>query len=118
MTHELMNLKDKLESFVDDIFSDYDTIAVYADKIGLDFRAGCVTISKEGGFIATTNSRTLEYYGGFEYVKSEDKITIGEWTFYFDSSSRVESALDYFYDENEDDEEDIDAEEDLNEENQ
>lgn len=111
MTHELMNLKDKLESFVDDIFSDYDTIAVYADKIGLDFRAGCVTISKEGGFIATTSTRALEYYGGFEYVNSEDKITIGDWTIYFDSSSRVETALECYFGDLEEDEEFVQDEE-------
>lgn len=111
MTHELMTLRDKLESLVDDIFSDYDTVLVGAEKIGLDYRAGRVMISKEGGFIASCDTRLLEYYGGFEYVSSDDKIIIGVYTFYFDSSSRVERALECYFGDLEEDEESVQDEE-------
>ena len=110
MLHEIIS---KLEDLVNDIFHENETIDVYADRLGLDRRAGRVTISKDGGFIAATNNRSLEYYGGFEYIDSDDKISIGEWTFYFDTSSRVERALACYFDNLEEDKEEIESEEEL-----
>jgi hypothetical protein len=36
----------------------------------------------------------LNYYGGFEYVDSEDRMLIGRYVVFFGNSSRVQTVID------------------------
>ena len=48
------------------------------EALGLDYRAAH-TIHVGTGFLAVTREadRTLQYYGGFEYVKPEHRLQLG-----------------------------------------
>lgn len=58
-----------------------------ATSCGLDTRCGSVWIGD--GFLASDQSRMLDYYGGFEYVSDEHKTHIGSFTFYSIEDARV-----------------------------
>lgn len=68
-----------------------------AENLGLDSRAGynlyvnddCIAVTKY-------NDRTLQYYGGFEYVDSADRVELGEYVFYMAESDRVLNCIECF----------------------
>lgn len=77
---------------------------VNAEELGLDPRAGYKLYISRGeydgcGIIACkdSNVRTMNYYGGFEYVSEECVKRFGEWTVYSEEDDRVKSALDIYY---------------------
>ena len=92
----MWELQDQIDNLIDQYLEDSDAVRVSAEAVGLDHRAGYVFVSTEEGWIAAVagNVRSLEYYGGFEYV--DDKLPIGEMTFYSSDSSRVADALEYY----------------------
>ena len=92
----MWELQDQIDNLIDQYLEDSDAVRVSAEAVGLDHRAGYVFVSTEEGWIAAVagNVRSLEYYGGFEYV--DDKLSIGEMTFYSSDSSRVADAIEYF----------------------
>jgi hypothetical protein len=104
----MWELQDQIRNLVDEYFEDSGAVRVSAEAVGLDHRAGYVFVSTEEGWIAAVagNVRSLEYYGGFEYV--DDKLSIGEITFYSSDSSRVADAIEYY---NDDQQREEDAEE-------
>ena len=95
----MWELQDQIDNLIDQYLEDSDAVRVSAEAVGLDHRAGYVFVSTEEGWIAAVagNVRSLEYYGGFEYV--DDKLSIGEITFYSSDSSRVADAIEYYNDE-------------------
>ena len=95
----MWELQDKIDNLIDQYLEDSDAVRVSAEAVGLDHRAGYVFVSTEEGWIAAVagNVRSLEYYGGFEYV--DDKLSVGEMTFYSSDSSRVADAIEYYNDE-------------------
>ena len=96
----MWELQDQIKNLVEQYFEDSNAIRISAEEIGLDRRAGTVFVSTEEGWIAAVggNIRSLEYYGGFEYVSDEDKLTIGDTTFYSNDSSRVADAIECYND--------------------
>ena len=94
----MWELQEKIEQMVDQYFEDAGAQRVSTEKVGLDHRAGYVFISTEEGWIASRNTRTLEYYGGFEYIGEDYKVTVGEITFYSADHSRVADAIEYYND--------------------
>jgi len=92
----MWELQEQIEQMVDQYFEDSSAIRVSAEAVGLDARAGYVFISTEEGWIASRNTRSLDYYGGFEYISEEHKVTVGEITFYSNDHSRVADALEYY----------------------
>jgi hypothetical protein len=73
---------------------------VRPEKLGLDNRAGWkLYVCKDGIIVSKDNDRTLQYYGGFEYIDKEDRVEIGKWVFYSSNSDRVAKCLDCFADE-------------------
>ena len=104
----MWELQEQIEQMVDQYFEDSEAQRVSAEAVGLDHRAGYVFVSTEEGWIASRNTRSLEYYGGFEYIGEEYRVTVGEITFYSSDHSRVADAIEYYNDEQqrkEDDEE-------------
>jgi hypothetical protein len=92
----MWELQEQIEQMVDQYFEDASAIRVSAESVGLDARAGYLFISTEEGWIASRNTGSLEYYGGFEYIGEEYKMTVGEITFYSKDHSRVADALEYY----------------------
>ena len=95
----MWELQEQIRNLVDQYFEDSGAVRVSAESVGLDSRAGYVFVSTQEGWIAAVagNVRTLEYYGGFEYI-SGDKLSIGEITFYSADHSRVKDAIAYYND--------------------
>jgi hypothetical protein len=63
-----------------------------ADQVGLDIRCGRVYVDEADQVIAVANYnvRTIDYYGGFEYIKEgEGRVTVGDYTFFTTESDRV-----------------------------
>ena len=58
---------------------------------GLDSR--CDTIYQGEDFLATKHRRSLDYYGGFEYIDPEYITVVGEWTLYSIEDDRVLAAI-------------------------
>ena len=72
---------------------------VRADKIGLDPRAGYVWVDQENDIIVCNDNsrRTLDYYGGFEYVDSCAVTKFGDLTIYSGyDDERVCEAIEYY----------------------
>jgi hypothetical protein len=59
----------------------------------LDRRVGPLWTDPERTMIASINRRTLDYYGGFEYIDPEYIVEVGEWTCYSREHGRVDEAL-------------------------
>lgn len=73
---------------------------VRADTLGLDIRAGyTLWVSAEGIFVDAQNDRSLQYYGGFEYVEGEFRQAAGtRYVFYSACDSRVEKHVNRYLD--------------------
>jgi len=65
--------------------------SVQASELGLDSRCGMVWVD-EDCVVAYKGSR-IDYYGGFEYIKDDDRREMGEYVFYMSTSSRVQDCL-------------------------
>jgi len=58
---------------------------------GLDIRCGTIYLGED--FLATKHRRSLDYYGGFEYIEPEYVTVVGEWTLYSIEHGRVLEAI-------------------------
>ena len=92
----MWELEEQVRWMVEQYIEDASAVRVSADAVGLDIRAGFVFVSTEEEWIATSNTRSLEYYGGFEYVDIEYRVVVGEMTFYSADHSRVRDALEHY----------------------
>ena len=92
----MWELEEQVRWMVEQYIEDASAVRVSADAVGLDIRAGFVFVSTEEEWIATSNTRSLEYYGGFEYVDQKDRTILGKYTFYDDGSDRVDECIDYY----------------------
>ena len=64
------------------------------EQTGLDTRAfGKFWYCYEGIFIFAGNRRSLDYYGGFEYIDSDYVKSYGEYVFYSADADRVQEVL-------------------------
>jgi hypothetical protein len=67
---------------------------VTANDLGLDMRCGRAYVGENNDcIIVEGDARGFNYYGGFEYIDSEDKRTLGDYTVFLDTSERVRDAL-------------------------
>jgi len=87
----LMN--EMVEQLIDDEFR-----SVKPTEIGLDSRAAHeVFINEDNIAIRRSNRRSLDYYGGFEYVDEEHVTVLGDYIFYSSDDERVQDHLDEFF---------------------
>lgn len=71
---------------------------VPADELGLDRRAAYRLWYDEDCIIVDKNSdRTLQYYGGFEYIEKEFRFEIGDYVVYLRDDDRVDRCLDHAF---------------------
>lgn len=88
-------LADSVNHMVESFVFDHMT-KTKASNLGLDGRAGLLYVNND--CIASTryNDRSLQYYGGFEYVDSADRVELGEYVFYMAESDRVSNCIECF----------------------
>lgn len=71
---------------------------VRADELGLDRRAAyTIWVDEDVLIVRKDEDRTLQYYGGFEYVDKDARLEFGNYVIYTSDDSRVQDCLDYFY---------------------
>lgn len=73
---------------------------VLPEDLGLDRRAAYrLFVTEEVIAVIKSNDRSLQYYGGFEYVDKDYRIEIGGWVFYSAEDDRVADHLSRIFDE-------------------
>ena len=71
---------------------------VAADEIGLDRRAAYrVWVDEDAIIVSRDQDRTLQYYGGFEYVDKAARTECGDYVIYTNDDQRVADCLEYYY---------------------
>ena len=91
MLYDLMNeINTKVDRLINDEFRE-----VTPQELGLDPRAGYhLFINEEFIAVGNGNRRSLDYYGGFEYVDEEHVTVLGEYIFYSADCERIQRHLD------------------------
>jgi hypothetical protein len=94
MLYNLINeINGKVEFLIDDEFR-----LVRPEDVGLDSRAGyTLFINEDYIAVSKSNRRSLDYYGGFEYVDEEHVTVLGDYVFYSSDDKRVQDHLDVFF---------------------
>jgi hypothetical protein len=88
---KLMN--DMVEQLIDDEFR-----SVKPKEIGLDSRSAYqLFINEDYIAVSRGDRRSLDYYGGFEYVDEEHVTVLGDYVFYSSDNERVQDHLDEFF---------------------
>lgn len=91
------DLIEHIDYTVDQFIKDELTL-VSADDIGLDTRAvSRLYVNRDCIAVHSYNDRTLQYYGGFEYVDKEYRKELGEYVIYLAEDSRVRRHLSYVF---------------------
>ena len=72
---------------------------VSAEQLGLDRRSfwGCAYVDESAIVVIKDQDRTLQYYGGFEYVDKDYRREVGDYVFYLAEDSRVKGHIDRYY---------------------
>ena len=94
MLYNLMNeINGKVEELIDEEFR-----LVKPEDVGLESRAGYnLFINEDFIAVGKGNRRSLDYYGGFEYVDEEHVTVLGDYVFYSADDERVQGHLDVFF---------------------
>ena len=95
-----------LISEVDALVEEYMDKMEYTrpERLGLDARCPRLWVSRECIAVdAGGNDRTLQYYGGFEYVDKEYRTQLGSYVFYSADDDRVQEHLEQFFEEEDED---------------
>ena len=89
----LSEMNSKVEGLIDEEFRE-----VTPKEVGLDSRAGYrLFINEDYIAVSRGNRRTLDYYGGFEYVDEEHVTVLGDMVFYSSEDERVQGHLNEFF---------------------
>ena len=67
-----------------------------AKQLGLDNRCGKLFVTPDCIGVYKGNDRTLQYYGGFEYVDKEFRHEMGDYVFYSAEDNRVRDHLEQY----------------------
>ncbi len=78
-------------------FIENEAKEVRPEELGLDKRAGWkLYITSDAIITPKGGDRTLQYYGGFEYVDKSCRQEAGDYVFYFNEDSRVADHLETY----------------------
>jgi len=94
-----MSIYSLIESVNDQVYTHVEDnmTKVRAEQLGLDPRAGySVHVDDECIAVSTDNDRSLQYYGGFDYVDKEYRTEMGGYVFYNREANRVNDCLERF----------------------
>jgi hypothetical protein len=91
----IMDLADEVQDMVERQVQGMRRVS--ATDLGLDQRCGFAYVdeSMECIVVDDARARSFNYYGGFEYIDSEDKRTLGDYVIYFNTCNRVIDALEH-----------------------
>jgi len=95
----MYKLNETIEKAVQKYIEESDVVEIGAhglEELGLDFRCGRILISVDEGFVASCSPRSIEYYGGWEYIDSEFKLDAGDYRFYDREADRVDAVIRYY----------------------
>jgi hypothetical protein len=95
----MYKLQQTIENAVQKYIEESDCVEIGSrglEELGLDFRCGRILISVDEGFVAASNPRSIEYYGGWEYIDSEFKLDAGDYRFYDREADRVDAVIRYY----------------------
>lgn len=71
---------------------------VNVDQLGLDIRAGYRLYVDENYIVVPVgDARSLDYYGGFEYVDSSCVQVMGDYKFYSSEDERVQGHIEHYF---------------------
>lgn len=71
---------------------------VRSEELGLDRRAAySVWIDEDTLIVRKDEDRTLQYYGGFEYVDANARTEVGNYVIYTTDSDRVADCLEQYF---------------------
>ena len=89
----IMDLADEVQDMVERQVAGMRRVT--ANELGLDQRCGFAYVDEdmEAIVVDDARARSFNYYGGFEYIDSEDKRQLGDYTIYFRTNDRVNDAL-------------------------
>jgi uncharacterized protein YacL (UPF0231 family) len=92
---QVLNLVNELDDQIHNALKDLPCVS--ADMLGLDRRAAySVWVDEDAVIVRKNEDRTLQYYGGFEYVDKDARIECGDYVIYTDNAGRVADCLDYY----------------------
>ena len=91
---DLFELIDNVTELTDTFVG--DMVLVPAKQLGLDNRCGKLFVSPDCVGVYKGNDRTLQYYGGFEYVDKEYRHEMGDYVFYSAEDNRVQGHLETY----------------------
>jgi hypothetical protein len=70
---------------------------VRAEDLGLDRRAAYnIWVDDDALIVRKNEDRTLQYFGGFEYVDANARTECGDYVIYSNDDSRVADCLDFY----------------------
>jgi hypothetical protein len=95
----MYKLYETIENAVKQYIEESNVVEIGAkglEELGLDFRCGRILISVDEGFVAACSPRSIEYYGGWEYIDSEFKLDAGNYRFYDREADRVDAVIRYY----------------------
>jgi hypothetical protein len=89
----MMDLADEVQDMVERQVMGMRRVS--ATELGLDQRCGFAYVDEDMECIVVdgARARSFDYYGGFEYIDSDDKRSLGDYTIYMNTSERVSDAL-------------------------
>jgi len=87
MNKDLFEFIDEVTEITDNFVAGMGKVP--AEKLGLDRRSGSLFISPDCIAVYKANDRSLQYYGGFEYVDSQYRHEMGDFVFYSAEDDRV-----------------------------
>lgn len=94
-----MNVNEIIDSLQDLEYGILEqTEKVSAKDLGLDPRCGIFHVDKDGEFVMVDkhNRRTVDYYGGLEYVDNENILALNEYVLYMVDDERIAGMIDFY----------------------
>lgn len=88
----MKNFLDMIDDFRQELVSELEDnwTETTAEKLGLDVRASCRRMFvSDQGIAVIGNTRSLDYYGGFEYVDDGCRTSVLDVTFFSIENDRV-----------------------------
>ena len=98
--HSVYDLIDDVQTKTHRFVNDYMDL-VPASDCGLDIRCGRLFVNSDGIAVSKDSDRSLQYYGGFEYVDKDYRHELGEFVFYSVDDDRVREHVATFFNEEE-----------------
>lgn len=91
------DLNEAIDNLVNNFFETKGAELVPPDMLGLDRRsAQMVWVCEDFIAVKLSNDRTMQYYGGFEYVDKEHRYEYGNFVIYSAQDGRVEEHIDTY----------------------